>query len=140
LLMSIAICFLLVYPFMLSVFYLMGDILVDRPIYAPDESLLDYRNDERIFYDRGGDNSAAAGWATAASLQLAMPGGEAWFENSYLPDGNARPVDAIMFCASAFIAAVFMPTVALIATIASVSYVARLMGEQVDLSSITRMI
>ncbi|MFH1393440.1 MAG: hypothetical protein ABIH29_01010 [Candidatus Micrarchaeota archaeon] len=140
LLMSLAICFLLVYPLMLSILYLMGDVLVDRPDYAPDSTLMnDYVRNERIFYDRGGTNSAATGWGLAASMWLSMPGGEETFEESYLP-GGGKPTEAIMFAASAFIAAFFMPTVALLATIASVSYVARLMGEEIDLSRITRMV
>ena len=50
------------------------------------------------------------------------------------------PAGAIAFAAYAFIAAVFFPTAALLATIASVSYMARLMGEEIDLSRLTQLV
>jgi hypothetical protein len=45
-----------------------------------------------------------------------------------------------MFSAYAFIAAVFFPTAALLASLASVSYMARMMGEEIDLSRITQLV
>lgn len=145
LLMAVSICFLLIYPLLLSVFYMIGDDLLGRPYYGPDgeESdqgfLENYRDMERKFYDRAGSSSSGGGWALLASLQLMLPGGEDWFKDSYFPDGG-QPVKVIRFCASAFIAAVFLPTLALIGTIASIVYTTRMLGEQIDLSRITRMI
>jgi hypothetical protein len=44
------------------------------------------------------------------------------------------------FAATAFIAGVFFPTLALLATIASVTYVARLYGDEIDLSRLTQLV
>lgn len=151
LLMAVSICFLLIYPLILSLFYMTGDVLLDRPVYAPGESdddagdfLYEYRNMERKFYERGSTryqegSSSGTGWALLASLQLMLPRGEEWFQESYFPDGG-QPVRVMRFCASAFIAAVFLPTLALIGTIASIVYMTRMLGEEIDLSKITRMI
>lgn len=155
-LMALAMSFLLVYPLLLSILYLMGGVLVDRDTYAPDASLLtDYRNQEEHFYELGGDIGSATGYGRGVSLVAALASmvdptnqglARQYFGNIYFPEDHeedelgGRPIEAIAFCAEAFIAAVFMPTVALLGTIASVSYVTRLMGEEIDLSRITRMI
>ncbi len=141
LLMAVAISFLIVYPLILSVFYLMGDVLVERTTdYVPDEDLGWFRRSEQKFHNLGGTSTGGAGGALWASIQAAFAGGEG-LKNDYFPDEHPeRPVDAIIFAASAFLAAAFMPTVALIGTIASISYITRMMGETIDLSRITRMI
>jgi len=155
LLIALAISFLTIFPFMLGVCYLMGGVLVDRANgYAPSGiSMDDY--DEQIFIDSedfaaqlgssmvGPDavrctyfsSDSAACIATAAlSLGIIPPDavGES-FDKDNIPG-------AVAFAAYAFIAAVFFPTIALLATIASVSYITRLMGEEIDLSRLTQMV
>jgi hypothetical protein len=133
LLISLALSFLVVYPFLLSVFYLMGDVLVDRPSYTPTVAgtALDNYYDEKVFPN---EEDAAAGASTAAAFL-----GEDYIHDQYFPHGE-NVVGAITFAAYAFVAALFMPTIALLGTIASVSYLARLYGEEIDLSRITRLV
>ncbi len=134
LLIALALSFLVVYPFLLSVFYLMGDVLVDRPSYTPTVAgtALDNYYDERVFPDEEGN--AAAGASTAAAFL-----GEGYIHDQYFKHGE-NVMGAIAFAAYAFVAAVFMPTIALLGAIASVSYLARLYGEEIDLSRITRLV
>ncbi|MBU0591423.1 hypothetical protein KKF81_01300 [Candidatus Micrarchaeota archaeon] len=130
LLITMAICFLVVYPVMLSIFYLMGDVLVNREgDYLSDPSM---NYNEKVFPDEA--ESGAAGSSTGAAFA-----GADYIYEKYFP-GEDRYIEAISFAAYAFIAAVFMPSVAMLATIASISYIARLYGEEIDLSRITRMI
>ncbi|MBD3209996.1 hypothetical protein GF318_01290 [Candidatus Micrarchaeota archaeon] len=160
LLIAVALSFLIVYPLMLSIYYLMGDVLVDRPdsphclscsdpcphCYTPSTALSDKflhcqgESCEKVFDD----------WASAGIIQsigtmlvqsftFGQVTTEDTMDSMYFPDGE-HPKDAITFGAYAFIAAVFMPTAALLATIASVSYIARLYGEEINLSRITQLV
>lgn len=134
LMISVALSFMVVYPFMLAVFYLMGDVLVDRPDYTPAVAgtSLDNFYDESVFPYEEGAGSAGQSWDAAWS------GSDVVFD-TYFPNG-ANIIGAIVFAAYAFVAAVFLPTVALLATIASVSYIARLYGQEIDLSRITQLV
>jgi len=130
LLIALSLSFLTIYPFMLGVFYLMSPVLTDSTTgYAPPGvNMASY--DEKIF--PGSEDPAT---------QLAVStAGEGYVKDHYFGDGKENPGGAIAFAAYAFIAAVFFPTSALLAAIASVSYMARMMGEEVDLSRITQMV
>lgn len=133
LMMALAISFLVIYPFMLSVLYLMGTVLVDRPAFAPAGiDMSEYS--ENVFPDNS--EGAGGGWSEfAATLE-----GETGIRENYFYDGNENVAGAISFAAYAFVAAVFMPSVALLATIASVAYLARLYGEEIDLSRLTQLV
>jgi hypothetical protein len=152
---ALALAFLLVYPFMLSMFYLMGDVLVNRgnnynemqfPLEDNSDNSHGARYDEKAFAD--GENGAAQFFAVSTC-------GEGYVRSCYLNSGGCKcnPITAggdadakddtpgaLAFAGYAFIAAVFFPTIALLATIASVSYVARLFGEEIDLSRITQLV
>ncbi|MBU0532505.1 hypothetical protein KKB44_03355 [Candidatus Micrarchaeota archaeon] len=142
---AVAMSFLIIYPLMLGILYLMGDVLVDRPTdclacpspdpggYIPesDPDLRQFLNED-VFSEHGG-----AGGSIAQTLGGAFAG-EALSEYYYFENGT-NITGSIQFAAYAFIAAVFMPTAALIATIASISYIARLYGEEIDLSRITQL-
>lgn len=154
LLIAVALSFLIVYPLMLSVFYLMGDVLVDRPgddkclacnspcadCYVPDSDMKTYL-DESVYPDWEGTGVVQSmGSIILETISFGATGGpEALVTLIYFPDGE-DPEGAIMFAAYAFIAAVFLPTTALIATVASISYIARLYGEEIDLSKITQLV
>ncbi len=133
-LIAIALSFLLVFPFMLSIFYLMGDVLLDRGNnYEPQVGNPPMNS---FYYEkRYPDNEYASIGTSIAGEELGV-----WITRQlYFPSGE-NPGGAIIFAAYAFLAAVFMPTAALIATIASVSYISRLYGEEIDLSRITMMV
>jgi hypothetical protein len=142
LLIALALSFLVIYPFMLGVFYLMEGTLVNKPTFAPSDIPLASYN-ENVYPN--GENAAAA-------LQAATTVSSEQVEAHYFDPGKIncngqagacaleQPAAAIGFAADAFIAAVFLPSVALLATIASVAYIARLYGEEIDLSRLTQLV
>ncbi len=123
LLIALTLAFLIVYPLLLSVFYLMSDVLLEQPAGAGNFM------DESVF-----DVDDAAG----ESVEAAVAGTDAVWEN-YFPNDD-MPHVAIAFAAYAFIAAVFLPTAALLGTIGSIVYLTRLYGEEIDLSRIVQMV
>ncbi len=130
LLISLAVAFLLVYPLILGIFYIMSDKLLDADNdYAP--SGIDMgKYSETIF----------ASEEDAGSQLSASTLGEDYVKDTYLPSGTNDVPGALEFAAVAFIAAVFFPTIAMLATIASISYIARLYGDEIDLSRITQLV
>jgi len=126
LLIAVAMSFMIIFPMILAIFSLTSNILL-----KPPEGAMNYLNED-IFPMYGG--------ATAAGTSLAGSFAGAWFfEMIYFPAGSNVPA-AIAFAAYAFIAGVFLPTAAMIATIASINYLARLYGEEIDLSRIIQMV
>ncbi|MEW6723165.1 MAG: hypothetical protein AB1324_07915 [Candidatus Micrarchaeota archaeon] len=137
LLMAVTISFLTVYPLMLSLFYLMEPALLDAPSYAAAgfTNIVNDGGDCTSFYDeKCMDEQGGAG----QSIEAATGGSDA-VENNYFPSGE-NAVGAIAFASNAFVAAVFLPTGALLATIAAVVYITRLYGEEIDLSRIVQMV
>jgi len=154
LMIALALSFLVVYPLILSIFYLMGPVVVDRPHvefgdpevrsffnkqYVPDSSPdLDNYLDETVFPEQEVSGALDALGFVFGNVGDTIIGAQDAFSEEYFPEGP-NLIGAIGFGANAFIAAVFLPTAALIAAIASVSYTARLYGEEIDLSRITRL-
>ncbi len=133
---ALAVSFMTIYPFMLSLFYVMGDVLVDRS----DDYIME-RGKLYYFIDNEEDHfgwNAAAVW-DVLSASLTGPYAEQMIRDNYFKEGE-YPVEAMGFGANAFIAAGFMPTVALLAAIASVTYTARIFGEEIGLSRILQMV
>ena len=133
LLIALGLSFLIVYPFLLGVFWLMRSTVVDAGTSFSPPGIQASEYVEKTYPDEEG---AAAGNAmiTVSYIQV---------RNTYFKPGSTnleKPAEAIAFAANAFIAAVFLPTVALLATIASVTYMARLYGEEIDLSRITQLV
>ncbi len=129
-LIAIAISFSTIYPLMLGVYWIMSNTLLDAPNLYP--AGMDVYLNENVFPNNEGAASAGA------SIGASFTGGSAVY-NTYFPSGENVP-GAIAFAANAFVAAVFLPTVALLAAIASVAYLSRLYGEAVDLSRITQLV
>jgi hypothetical protein len=119
LLISVALAFLVVYPLLLSIFSLMGDVIFAVPPGVPAVY------DELVF-------SSASGFE--GSL------GASYVKNTYFGGGKEQLIGVIEYSAAAFIAGVFLPTVALLATIASIRYSSRIFGEEIDLSRIVQMV
>jgi len=150
LIIALALSFMIIFPMILSIFGLMSGVLFREPDMAQ-------YMDEEVFPDNGGAlSSGVASWAGATM-------GSDYFACIYFSDGSdcgtvaasiipifAAPGStagggsnipgAISFAAYAFIAGVFLPTAALLATIASVTYLARLYGEEIDLNRIIQMV
>ncbi|MFN7991136.1 MAG: hypothetical protein U0R44_03170 [Candidatus Micrarchaeia archaeon] len=127
LMIAVALSFLIVYPLLLSIFYLMEPVLVDKPNYQPQDFSAFY--DEGVFDEKNG---------AGQSVEAAVMGAGAVVD-SYFPSGQ-NPIGAMQFGAYAFVAAVLMPTAALLGTIGTIAYVARLYGEEIDLSRIVQMV
>lgn len=134
LLIALALSFLVVYPFMLGVFWLMRGTLVDAGTgFSPPGIPIASYNEQ--VYPNG------EGWAAVGSSLTTISAAQV--KNTYFNPGGTNLENyagAIGFAANAFIAAVFLPTVALLAAIASVTYLARLYGEEIDLSRITQLV
>lgn len=153
---ALAMSFLIVYPFILAVFNLMGGVLFDRPNYAPSSiTMSDY--DESIFSDAAngfaqilvsvggkdvvrctyfGDDDGEC-MAEAAASQALIGGIYGLPPEKFVKEKLA---DTVAFAAYAFLAGVFFPSSALLAAIASVGYMTRLMGEEIDLSRLTQLV
>ncbi len=130
LLIAVALSFLIIYPFMLAVFNLMAPHLLDSANgYAPAGINMGWY-DESVFPDNEGGGSQLG----ASTM------GEDYTKNTYLGDSKDQVSVALAFAAYAFLAAVMFPTLALLATLASISYVSRLYGEEIDLSRITQLV
>jgi len=122
-----AISFMLVYPLILAVFDLMSPVLIDSPGYMyGDADLSSYLN-EGVYPH------------TSSGSSFAMMFDQDYLRDKYdLHESNIKHL--IMFSAQAFIAAFFMPSIALLGTIASTVYLSRLYGEEIDLSRIMQMV
>jgi hypothetical protein len=122
LMFAVAMSFLIVYPLMLGIFGLMSDVILDAPVDVGDY-------DEHVFPES----------EEGAEILGSSFGGEDYVYDNYL-GGIDNVGGAMAFAATAFIAGVFFPTLALLATIASVSYIARLYGDEIDLSRLTQLV
>ncbi|MDD5171781.1 MAG: hypothetical protein PHF60_01975 [Candidatus ainarchaeum sp.] len=122
LMFAVAMSFLIVYPLMLGIFGLMSGVILDPPLDVGDY-------DESVFPES----------EQGAEILGSSFGGEDYVFDLYLGGKDDVP-GAMAFAATAFIAGIFFPTLALLATIASVTYVARLYGDEIDLSRLTQLV
>jgi hypothetical protein len=113
------------------VFYLMEGALLDAPAFQP-EDFSAYYNEVDTFNEESGGGQ---------SMEAAVAGEDAVAENYFSEEPHeGKPIGAMAFASYAFIAAVFMPTAALLATIGTIGYITRMYGEEIDLSRIVQMI
>lgn len=133
LLIAVAMSFLIVFPFLLGVMYLMRNTLLDAGTgFTPMSEPMSSYDEETFPEQEQGEGilmSMGAGIAGASVIK-----------GFYLDSDQEDVPGVIMFASAAFVAAVFFPSVALLATIASVGYIARLFGEEIDLSRVTQMV
>jgi len=130
-LIAVAISFTIVYPFFLAVFDIMAhDALFNRTSahqYLSDPSLSEFL-DESVYPETSG-----------ALMSLGGAFDEDKVYDRYFPSGD-KGAEAIAFGGLAFIAGFFLPSIALLAAIATTTYLARLFGEEIDLSRIMQMV
>lgn len=136
--MSVALAFLFVFPLTLAIFDMMGDTLLDRSNgYKPTDVPSKYL-DESVFPKNSG--AGAAGHSAAGAVASWGKVGE-YFEDIYYLDENDNKVnEVIAFAAKAFIAGTFFPSAAMLATIASATFLARIYGQEIDLSRLMQMV
>jgi len=132
LLIALSLSFIIVFPLLLGALSIMGNVLIDKPAFVPNVGGTSLGG----FLDEGVFNSASGLGQSAAAGAF---GGSDSIRSTYFPDGD-NPVGAITFAACAFVAAVFLPMVALLGAIGSTVYLARLYGEEIDLSRITQLV
>lgn len=137
-LISVAISFTIIFPFFLGMFDLMGEGLFksDPTLTSRDylyNSNLHHFLDEEVYPE----NSAGVGASIAGAFK---PDTARWiyFEKGSLP--GPKTAEAIAFGGAAFVAGSFLPSIALLAAIASTVYLGRLYGEEVDMSRIMQMV
>jgi len=128
-LIAVALSFFFVYPLFLAVFNLISADLLKIP---------DFFADKPYFFREDAISASAAG-GLGQSIGAALLNGDQFIFNQYFPDGENTEA-AIDFGARAFVAGVFFPTIALLGTIASTAYIARLYGEEIDLSRLTQLV
>lgn len=134
LLLSIAISFALVYPLFLAIFNLMGDsIFKSDPGLTEKDYLYDAELDKFLNENVYPDNSAGVGASLASVFE------PDFVHDLYFPHGEKKAT-ALAFGGAAFIVAFFLPSIAFLAAIASVTYLARLYGQEVDLSRLMQMV
>ncbi len=134
---AIAMSFFLIYPATLAVFSMM-DKLFTSPLdgltcQSGDNTIVikDYlQNDENIISRDDSD----------PGLNIGEKLHDDELARAYLPCGQDYPAQTAQLAAYAFIAAAFLPTVALLAAAASARYIAKMFGEEVDLSRVAQMV
>lgn len=146
---ALAVAFMIVYPLVLTTFYLMEDpnnpVLFSYDPLKPKEisALKDEKHLRLTFRD-----------AFASAWDYAYFGAKDEFAQDYVFDevndvewydilaseSEGREMEVMVLAGRAFLVGVFIPTVALIAAIASVSYVGRMLGQEIDLSRLTQVI
>ncbi len=110
LILAVVFSFLFIYPSLLAIFNIIGSVITQSSC-PTDEGIIEALG-KNVMQEEGNN------------------------EESTVPCNYAN---TIMDSSGAFIFAVFLPTIALVATIASIRYVARLLGEDIDLSRVVQM-
>jgi len=127
---AVSISFVIIYPFFLAVFSLMGDAIYGECfLYDCDIGMGNYLHE-----DTYPDHVAGVGGSIASAFSQ-----DYVKEHYYFPEGEMAP-ETIAFAGTAFIAGFFLPSVAMLGAIASTVYLARLYGSEIDLSRIMQMV
>lgn len=151
LLISVAFCFLTVYPTVLAVFYL-DLIAVPSVLKAASPALLFGNEDVGSKVDLGNMFSSSIYGAVFTvgsnapldtSNMLGIPVASILGGLSGSPMGigvGDQSFDVIKLAGNCFLMGVFIPSLALLSAAASVAYVNRFLGEEIDLSRIVQMV
>lgn len=123
LLMSVAISFLIIYPFILSAFYI--DFKSARILVPTSDAFLYVYENPGEWRDIG----------TEVDLSNAFSGS---LYSDVFDDGE-QTVEIIKLTGNAFLVGVFIPSLALLGAAAAVTYINRFLGEEVDLSRIVQL-
>jgi len=126
LLMTVSICFMIVYPLVLSIFYL--DFLAVESVLTPEFS------GDFLHYE-GKSISGAVG--TGDYFNIFQD-----YLSDNVFDANAGGVEfeIMIHTGNSFLIGVFIPTLALLATIGSIMYLNRYLGIEINLSRIVQMV
>jgi len=131
LMLAVGACFFIVYPLLLNVLFLISDS-TDMFTYT-----VNGKNRIEGYIDADDGLSSweffQAMWAYGSYDQFE----DLIFDD---PSGYKFVNDALAVAGRAFVIGVFFPTIALLGTIASIKYVGRLLGEEIDLSRVVQLI
>jgi len=125
LMLTVAVCFFIVYPALLNLMFVVSDSLTGG--FTIPSSLKDYM-DETQLSDLSDSDYFDFGPVDQFNEKIFGTANYNFFS------------DALQVAGKAFFIAVFLPTLALLGTIASIRYIGKMMGEEIDLSRIVQMI
>jgi|GEM_PF-1122244 len=152
LLLSVAFCFLTVYPMVLSVFYL--DLIAAPSVLKPASPALLFGDEDvgskvdlgNMFSSSiyGAVFTASDSGAHNVALMTGIPYDDlaAGVPSALLGGFSAgdQSFEVIKLAGNCFLIGVFIPSLALLSAAASVAYVNRFLGEEIDLSRIVQMV
>lgn len=135
LLMSVALAYVFVYPATLALFYI--DLHNPQSALMPPFSadFAKYIGRESSLRDIGGAGDIAAAVFTLGISDVASGG----MHGNLFPHGS-REMEILRLSGHAFLLGVFIPTLALLMAAASVAYMNRFLGEEIDLSRMVQMV
>ncbi|MFH0737270.1 MAG: hypothetical protein V1827_01685 [Candidatus Micrarchaeota archaeon] len=117
LLMSVAIAFLMIYPLVLSIFYI--DFKAGHVLTPRDSPVFDYSDKD-------------------LADQVTFPMFDQHISDNVFDSGE-QSVEIIKLSGNAFLVGIFIPSLALLAAAAAVGYINKFLGEEIDLSRIVQL-
>ncbi len=126
---TISFAFVIVYPSILGVFHIIDPVLFN---YIDGNIVSQYGNPNDVVAQGDPDVAFGSSWDFVSAENDP-------YINRFFDHGR-KETTIFQLAGRTFIVGVFIPMLALLATIASVSHVGRLMGEEIDLSRIVRMV
>ena len=130
LMMSVTISFMIVYPLVLSIFYI--DFLSAK-ILAPDLSA-------KVSHYAAADPDDAVDLLDALDV-VGLHSDVFDYDTSFgQAVGNDASLDIMKLTGNAVLLGIFVPSLAMLATIASIMYLNRFLGEEIDLSRVIQVI
>lgn len=123
LMISVSLSFVLIFPLVLSVFYL--DLSSNTSVLAPRTSPA---------FNYLGRSISGAGAAAFLGFKDTI------YTDVFNQQGNDQSFEVIKLAGNAFLIGVFIPSLALLAAAAAVSYINKFLGEEIDLSRIVQMV
>ncbi len=121
LLIAVSVAFLFIYPLVLSLFYI--DFLARDPVLIPSIPG-EYIN---------------ANIASTVTFTTALNPFNLELRDDVFPHGSQEK-EIMGLTANAFLVGVFIPSIAMLAAVASTVYLTRLLGEEIDLSRVIQMV
>lgn len=150
LLIAVCIAFMIVYPTILSMFYILTQS--EESVFFNFENYIS-PNNANLVYAQSENQLSKVGTAvindltrllgSLVTLDGLIPIGGLFPSGSYAGEvffNGMYEVDALKLAGKSFLMAVFFPTLALLGAIASVKYVSKMLGEDIDLSRIIQMV
>ena len=125
---ALTFAFFLVYPSILAIF---SPIVTEFLMSYGTPSQHDYTDDSHLHIGFSEAFGSSFEWDEES---------DSYLEEYIFDYGNRNEPEALKLAGRAFIIGVFLPTIAFLASIAAVSYSAKLIGEEIDLSRVVQLV